>query len=248
MRQVLSHTKNGLSASLRALHEVEAGGHEGLIHRLHPLSAELAGVFDLLFSDLAEAGIDRRVIHVGGVAMQHAAGAVFLEELRILRIVHLLEFLLGVEVIEIAEELVESVHGGQVLVAVAEVVLAELSGGVAEGLEHFRQRRRFRLQAERCAGPADRGHAAADGILSGDECGASGGAGRLGVMVGEHDALAGDTVDVRRPVAHGAVAIGADILPTDIIWKNDEDVGLSLPAPGSGRQCAMRQPQQRSRR
>ena len=36
-----------------------------------------------------------------------------------------------VEVIEVAEELVEPVHGRQVLVQVAEVVLAELAGGVA---------------------------------------------------------------------------------------------------------------------
>ena len=36
-----------------------------------------------------------------------------------------------VEVIEVAEELVEAVDGGQELVPVAEVVLAELAGGVA---------------------------------------------------------------------------------------------------------------------
>ena len=36
-----------------------------------------------------------------------------------------------VEVVEVAEELVEAVHGRQELVAVAQVVLAELAGGVA---------------------------------------------------------------------------------------------------------------------
>ena len=36
-----------------------------------------------------------------------------------------------VEVVEVAEELVEAVHGRQELVEVAEVVLAELAGGVA---------------------------------------------------------------------------------------------------------------------
>ena len=40
-----------------------------------------------------------------------------------------------VQVIEIAEELVEAVHRGQELVPVAEVVLAELAGGVAQRLE-----------------------------------------------------------------------------------------------------------------
>jgi hypothetical protein len=39
-----------------------------------------------------------------------------------------LRLLLGVEVVQVAEELVEAVVGGQVLVAVAQVVLAELAG------------------------------------------------------------------------------------------------------------------------
>ena len=63
-------------------------------------------------------------------------------------------------------------------------------------------------------------------LLSGDECGASGGAGRLGIMISEHDALSSYTIDVGRPVAHGAVTIGADVLPTDVIWENNEDVGF----------------------
>ena len=53
----------------------------------------------------------------------------------VLRVVRVLRLLLGVEVVEVAEELVEAVHGRQELVAVAEVVLAELPGGVAERLE-----------------------------------------------------------------------------------------------------------------
>jgi len=46
-----------------------------------------------------------------------------------------LRLVLGVEVIEVAKEHVEAVHGRQELVAVAEMVLAELSGHVAERLE-----------------------------------------------------------------------------------------------------------------
>ena len=62
-------------------------------------------------------------------------------ELVLVRVVELLGLLLGVEVIEVAVELVEPVHGRQVLVQVAEVVLAELAGGVAERLEQFGDRR-----------------------------------------------------------------------------------------------------------
>ena len=44
---------------------------------------------------------------------------------------------LGVQMIEVAEELVEAVHGRQELVAIAEMVLAELSGRVALRLEQL---------------------------------------------------------------------------------------------------------------
>ena len=54
-----------------------------------------------------------------------------LRELVGVRVVELLGLLFGVEVVQVAEELVEAVHGRQVLVLVAEVVLAELAGGVA---------------------------------------------------------------------------------------------------------------------
>ena len=47
----------------------------------------------------------------------------------------MLGFLFGIEVIEIAEELIEAMHRRQELVAVAEVVLAELRGHVALRLE-----------------------------------------------------------------------------------------------------------------
>jgi hypothetical protein len=52
-------------------------------------------------------------------------------EFRIVRIVRVLRFVLGVEVIEIAEELVEAVNRRQKLIAVAEMVLAELCGRIA---------------------------------------------------------------------------------------------------------------------
>jgi hypothetical protein len=41
--------------------------------------------------------------------VKHATSAVFLEELRIFRVIVLLELLLGVEVVEVAEEFVETV-------------------------------------------------------------------------------------------------------------------------------------------
>ena len=66
-----------------------------------------------------------------------------------LRIVGILRLLLRVQVVEVAEELVEPVHGGQELVAVAEVVLAELAGRVAERLEQIGDGRILLLQTLR---------------------------------------------------------------------------------------------------
>ena len=122
-------------------------------------------------------------------AVEHAARTELLLERRVLGIVGQLRLFLGVEVIEVAEELVEAVHGRQVFVAVAEVVLAELAGGVAERLEQLGDGRVFLLQADRGAGHADLGQAGADRILAGDEAGAAGGAALLRVVVGEGHAF-----------------------------------------------------------
>ncbi len=65
--------------------------------------------------------------------MDHPAGAELLKELGILRVVVALRLLLGIEVIEVAEEFVEAVDRRQMLVLVAEVVFAELTAGVAVG-------------------------------------------------------------------------------------------------------------------
>ena len=90
-----------------------------------------AGVLDLL-----------RAVGVGP-GVEDAARPELLLELGILRVVGVLRLLLGVQVIEIAEELVEAVRRRKELVAVAEVVLAELAGHVAERLQHVGDGRIF---------------------------------------------------------------------------------------------------------
>ena len=115
MRVEFHQRKNGLSAFFAFVHEVAATGlGDFLVDRLHALLVERAGALDLL-----------RAVRVGP-GVDHAARAVFLDQRRVLEVVRILRLLLGVEVVERAEELVEAVRGGQVLVAVAEVVLAEL--------------------------------------------------------------------------------------------------------------------------
>jgi hypothetical protein len=131
MRVPLHHTNQGLSAASARSMKLMASGDGLVVDGLHALLGERAGVLDGA---------------VGG-GSDHAAGAELLAEgaavgqHHVARIVLVLRFLLGVEVVEVAVELVEAVVGGQVLVAVAEVVLAELTGHVAVVFEDARDGR-----------------------------------------------------------------------------------------------------------
>ena len=114
---------------------------------------------------------------------------------------------------------------GQERVAVAQVVFAELAGRIAERLEQIGDGRVFRLQTFRRARQADLGEAGADGRLPGDKRGATGGAALLAIPVREDRAFLGDAVNVRRPVAHPAHVVGADVEFTDVVAPDDQDVG-----------------------
>src|SRR6516165_3584541 len=100
--------------------------------------------------------------------------------------------------IEVPEELIETVNRGEEFVAVAQVVLAELARSIAERLQQVGDRRIFLLQAERCAGQANLGQAGADGRLAGDERGPAGRAALLAIPVRAQRAFSGEPVDVGR--------------------------------------------------
>jgi len=112
-----------LALLVGALDELEARGEELLVDGLHPLGVQRASALDLL-----------RAVRLGP-AVEHAARPETLLEPGVLRIVGVLRLLLGVEVVEVPEELIEAVRGGQELVAVAQVFLAELAGDVAQGFQ-----------------------------------------------------------------------------------------------------------------
>ena len=145
---------------------------------------------------------------------------------QILRIVRMRRVFHRVEVIQVAEEFVEAVDGGQELIAVAQMVLAELAGGVALRFERGGNRAGFGRKAGLGARLADRGHAGADGQFAGDEVRATRRAARLGVVVGEQHAFLGQLVEVRRPAGHHAAVVGADVPHADVIAHDEDDVRL----------------------
>ena len=155
MRVRVEPAEERLARGVLPLHEVDRRGGGLVVDRFHPLLGQRAGVLDGLLADLAEARVDGGVVLVGGLALQHAARAELGLVRRVLRIVGQLRLFLGVQVVEVAEELVEAVHGRQRFVAVADVVLAELAGGVAEVLEQPADGGVELAHAHRRAGEAD---------------------------------------------------------------------------------------------
>ena len=156
--------------------------------------------------------------------MHKIARAVFVDP--VLRIVEPVRIGHRIEVIEVTEEFVEAVQRRQIFVQVAEMVLAELAGGVTHRFEQQRRGHRLLRHADVGAGLADRGETGAQRNLPGDEVGAAGGAARFGVVVGEAHAVGGKLVEVRRLARHDALVIGADIEPADIVAHDDENVRL----------------------
>ena len=197
--------------------EVLRLGADLVVDRLHPLLGQRAGILDRL----GPVGL--------GLAVEDAARAEVLAEIgKILlgRIVAQLRLLAGVQVVEEAEELVEPVLGRQELVLVAEVVLAELAGGVAQRLQQLGDGRVLRAQAQVGAGKPHLAQSGAKDALPRDEGRPARRAALLGVAVGKDHSFIGDAVDVRGPVPHHALGVGADVGLSDVIPPDDENVRL----------------------
>ena len=131
-----------------------------------------------------------------------------------------------VEVIEVAEELVEAVDGGQELIEIAQMILAELAGLVALRFERGGNSAGLRRDADLGSRLADRRHAGADGQLAHDEVGATCGATRFRVVIGEEHAFLGHLIEGGCSAGHHAPVIGTDIPHSDVIAHDEEDVGF----------------------
>jgi hypothetical protein len=198
---------------------------------LHALLRERPGILDLLLADPAPARLLGGVVRFCRPGVDDAARAEHLPEIGkflLIRVVHVLGLLLGVQVVEVPEELVEPVDRGQVLVLVAEVVLSELAGDVAERFEQLGNGDVLGLEADIRAGHTHLGQTGSVGALTGDEGRAAGRAALLAVGIGEAHAFVGDAVDVGRAVAHQPVAVAAEVGDADVIPPDDKNVGLLL--------------------
>jgi len=135
---------------LGAFHEVQRLGVDLFIDGFHTLLRQRTGVHD---PPIREAVNDA------------ARPEPFLEVriLGLLRIIRMLRLLLRVQVIEVAEELIEPVVRRQHLITVPEVVLAELPGHVALRPEERGDGRIFLFHALGRARQADLGKTRADG-------------------------------------------------------------------------------------
>ena len=69
---------------------------------------------------------------------------------------------------------------------------------------------------------------APEGMLAENERRAARRATLLRVGVGEQRPFLGDAVDVGRLVTHDAEAVGADVVPADVVAPDDQDVGLRV--------------------
>src|SRR6058998_2441134 len=166
-----------------------------------------------------------------GPAVKHPARAEVLPEVRevlLCWIVPQFGLFLSVQVIEVAEELIETMHRRQVFVSVAQVVLAELGGGVAVRLEQLGDGGILRAHALGGARQAHLAQSRAEDALTHDESRSPRRATLLRVAVGKHHPFVGDAIDVGRLIAHHPPTVTAEVPVTDIVAPDDEDIGFLL--------------------
>src|ERR1035438_8304992 len=90
--------------------ELVGGAIDFLINGRHAGLGQRAGILHPLFADLAPSWLNRWVILIRGPTVKHTARSEIGLERRILRIVVGLRFLFCIQVVEVAEELIKSVH------------------------------------------------------------------------------------------------------------------------------------------
>src|SRR3954453_11556319 len=235
LRKVRPHVHPGgvvpqqerLLGVMGAVDEVERTLQQVVFPCLHALAGQGASVLDRLLADPSESRVLRGVVDVAGPAVKDPTrDEELLKDRQILRVVRLLGLLLRVEVVEVAVELVEAMHGRQELVAVTQMVLAVLGRHVAQGLEQLGQGRVFGLEPLLGTRQSDGRQSRAHRDLPGDERRAPRRATGLRVGIGQHRTLGSEAIYARRLGAHQPTVVGTHIKPTDVIRQDQEHVRL----------------------
>ena len=78
----------------------------------------------------------------------------------------------------------------------------------------------------RATGHADRQQAGAEGMLPENERRTASSTALLGIGVREQGPFLGDPIDVRGVVPHDAMVVGTDVVHTDVISPQDDDIRL----------------------
>jgi hypothetical protein len=131
-------------------------------------------------------------------------------------------------VIQVAPEFLEAVRGRQRVGVIAEMVLAELTGVVAEIKQEFGKRRGAGPQIGRAAGQLRRNHAGAQRMHAGEERVPACGATLLGIVMREDRAFIADAIDVGRLADHQPAMVDARLVEADIVAHDEEDIGFLL--------------------
>ena len=122
-----------------------------------------------------------------------------------------------VEVIQVTPVFLEAVRCGQRFRVVAQMVLAELAGAVAQIVQNLGDCRRTGSQIGGTSGQLRGNHARAQWIHSGDKGVAPGCAALHGIVGREHPALLCETVDVGCFTKPYAAVVNAHLHPADVI-------------------------------
>ena len=130
--------------------------------------------------------------------------------------------------IEIAPVFLEAVRGRQRVGVVAQMVLAELAGVVAEIEQELGKRRRAGPQIGWAAGNFRQNHANADRLHAGEEGRTPGRAALLGVVGHEDRTFVADAIDVGRLADHQSAVVDARLVEADVVAHDEEDVRLLL--------------------
>ncbi len=158
-----------------------------------------------------------------GVFLQGGATVCWVGSLVNVREAHALH---RIEVIQVAPVFLEAMRGRQRVGVVAEMVLAELAGVVAEIKQELGERRGTGPQIGRAAGQLRRNHAGAQRMHAGEEGVAAGGAALLGIVMREYRAFIADAIDVGRLADHQAAMIDARLVEADVVTHDEEDIGF----------------------